>query len=327
MPTSVCPGDDGLRERSSTERTAGPRVTFRDEQGLVTCTEVCLSCAVLTDRSRLQGLDLHLGYHDLTVVHGADIALVPGRVSALVGPNGSGKSTLLRALARLHHPSAGRVRLDDAESAEPVDALALHRRDFARHVTLLAQSRPVPSGLTVRDVVGFGRHPYRRRWRSTDPEGPAAVDRAMTVTRVHELAERPVDELSGGQLQRVWLAGCLAQDTGVLLLDEPTNHLDLRYQVEILDLMRDLADDDGVAIGVVLHDLDHAAAVADEIALLAEGRVRAVGPPEDVLTSELLSAAYGIRVEIDHDPVTGALRTRPIGRHTARLHTDRKALR
>jgi iron complex transport system ATP-binding protein len=143
----------------------------------------------------------------------------------------------------------------------------------------------------------------------------------MAVTRVPDLAERPVDELSGGQLQRVWLAGCLAQETGVLLLDEPTNHLDLRYQVEILDLLRDLADD-GVAIGVVLHDLDQAAAVADEVALLADGRVRAAGRPEDVLTAELLTDAYGIRVEIDHDPLTGALRTRPIGRHT-----ERKAVR
>jgi iron-chelate-transporting ATPase len=272
---------------------------------------------VLTDRSGLQGLGLHLGYHGVTVVHGADVGITPGRVSALVGPNGSGKSTLLRALARLHHPAAGAVTL-----GPDTDALALTRRDFARHVTLLAQSRPVPTGLSVRDVVGFGRHPYRGRWRGADPAGRAAVDRAMTVTRVLDLAERPVDELSGGQLQRVWLAGCLAQDTGVLLLDEPTNHLDLRYQVEILDLLRDLADDDGVAIGVVLHDLDQAAAVADEIALLAEGRVRAVGAPADVLTTELLSDAYGIRVEIDHDPVTGALRTRPIGRHT-----ERKALR
>jgi iron-chelate-transporting ATPase len=272
---------------------------------------------VRTDRPVLQGLDLHLGYHGVPVVHGADVALRPGRVSALVGPNGSGKSTLLRALARLHHPAAGDITLDGG-----TDALALTRRDFARHVTLLAQSRPVPTGLTVRDVVGFGRHPYRGRWRGADPGGRAAVDRAMAVTRVLDLAERPVDELSGGQLQRVWLAGCLAQDTGVLLLDEPTNHQDLRYQVEILDLLRDLADDDGVAIGVVLHDLDQAAAVADEIALLADGRVRAVGAPADVLTSDLLSDAYGIRVEIDHDPATGALRTRPIGRHT-----ERKAMR
>ncbi|MHA6780250.1 ABC transporter ATP-binding protein [Pseudonocardia saturnea] len=268
---------------------------------------------MLTDRSGLQGLDLHLGYHGVPVVHGADVELTPGRVSALVGPNGSGKSTLLRALARLHRPSTGDIRLGGG-----TDALALSRREFAHHVTLLAQSRPVPAGLSVRDVVGFGRHPHRGRWRSADPDGPAAVDRAMTVTRVHELADRPVDELSGGQLQRVWLAGCLAQDTGVLLLDEPTNHLDLRYQVEILDLLRDLADDDGVAVGVVLHDLDQAAAVADEIALLTDGRIRAIGAPAEVLTTELLTEAYGIRVEIDDDPVTGALRTRPIGRHTRR---------
>ncbi|GAA2539148.1 ABC transporter ATP-binding protein [Pseudonocardia hydrocarbonoxydans] len=272
---------------------------------------------MLTDRSGLQGLGLHLGYHGVPVVHGADVEITPGRVCALVGPNGSGKSTLLRALARLHHPAAGAVTLGAG-----TDALALTRRDFARRVTLLAQSRPVPTGLSVRDVVGFGRHPYRGRWRGADPDGRAVVERAMTMTRVLDLAERPVDELSGGQLQRVWLAGCLTQDTGVLLLDEPTNHLDLRYQVEILDLLRDLADDDGVAVGVVLHDLDQAAAVANEIALLAEGRVRAVGAPADVLTTELLSAAYGIRVEIDHDPVTGALRTRPIGRHT-----ERKAMR
>ncbi|MCX6462728.1 MAG: ABC transporter ATP-binding protein [Pseudonocardiales bacterium] len=276
---------------------------------------------MLTEGSTLDGRGLRLGYHGVTVVHGADVALRPGRVTALVGPNGSGKSTLLRALARLHPPAEGTVALHGGPDGA-LDALALTRRDFARRVTLLAQSRPVPTGLSVRDVVGFGRHPYRGRWRGADPGGRAAVDRAMTVTRVLDLAERPVDELSGGQLQRVWLAGCLAQDTGVLLLDEPTNHLDLRYQVEILDLLRDLADDDGVAIGVVLHDLDQAAAVADEVALLAEGRVRAVGTPEDVLTTELLSEAYGIRVEIDHDPVTGALRTRPIGRHT-----ERKAIR
>lgn len=124
---------------------------------------------------------------------------------------------------------------------------------FARRVTLLAQSRPTPTGISVRDVVGFGRHPYRGRWRDGDPGGPAVITHAMTVTGVTDLAERSVDELSGGQLQWVWLASCLAQDTGVLLLDEPTTYLDLRYQVEILDLIRELADQHGVAIGVVLH--------------------------------------------------------------------------
>jgi iron complex transport system ATP-binding protein len=140
----------------------------------------------------------------------------------------------------------------------------------------------------------------------------------MAVTRIEDLAHRPVDELSGGQLQRVWLACCLAQDTGVLLLDEPTTFLDLRFQVELLDLVRDLADTGRVAIGLVLHDLDQAAAVADELVLLDQGRIRVCGPPVEVLGAELLTEVYGIRVEVDHDPLTGAVRTRPIGRHRPR---------
>ncbi|MFG2099808.1 ABC transporter ATP-binding protein [Micromonospora echinaurantiaca] len=269
--------------------------------------------AVPRDES-LRGVDLHLGYHGTTVVRGASIALRPGAVTALVGPNGSGKSTLLRALARLHPIGGGSVLLADGSAAAGLPA-----REFARRVTLLAQSRPVPSGVTVRDVVGYGRHPYRGRWRADDPDGPAAVGRAMEVTGVTAMADRPVDELSGGELQRVWLATCLAQDTPVLLLDEPTTFLDLRYQVEILDLMRDLADDHHVAVGVVLHDLNQAAAVADEVVLLHNGRVRAAGAPVDVLTEDALTETYGIRIEVTTDPVSGIVTTRPVGRHLTRL--------
>ncbi|MEW2146828.1 ABC transporter ATP-binding protein, partial [Micromonospora vinacea] len=180
------------------------------------------------------------------------------------------------------------------------------------------QSRPVPSGVTVRDVVGYGRHPYRGRWRTEDPDGPAAIARAMDVTGVAAMADRPVDELSGGELQRVWLATCLAQDTPVLLLDEPTTFLDLRYQVEILDLVRELADDHGVAVGVVLHDLNQAAAVADEVVLLHQGRVRATGTPATVFTENALTETYGIRIEVTTDPVSGLVTTRPVGRHQIR---------
>jgi iron complex transport system ATP-binding protein len=127
-----------------------------------------------------------------------------------------------------------------------------------------------------------------------------------------------VDELSGGQLQRVWIASCLAQNTDVLLLDEPTTFLDLRYQVEVLDLIRELADEHGVAVGVVLHDLDQAAAVADVVVLMDRGRVRSAGAPQHVITSPALSATYGIPVEVDVDAATGALRTRALGRHATR---------
>ncbi|MGV9288503.1 ABC transporter ATP-binding protein [Streptomyces sp. NPDC003719] len=267
----------------------------------------------------LSAVGVTVSYDGVDVVHDAAVGLRPGEVTVLVGPNGSGKSTLLRTIARLQRARSATLSIDGT-----TDGLALTAREFSRHVALLTQGRPTPGGLTVRDVVEFGRYPYRGRWGRPDPDGPAAVDRALALTGVDGLADRGADHLSGGQLQRVWLASCLAQETGVLLLDEPTTYLDLRYQVELLDLMRDLADDHGIAVGVVLHDLDQAAAVADRITLLAAGRIVADGPPEDVLTPERLTAVYGIRIDVDTDPLTGRLRTRPIGRHhirTERLGT------
>lgn len=265
----------------------------------------------------MAGRGLRLSYDRRTVVDGAEIELRPGAVTALLGPNGSGKSTLLRSLARLHRPDEGSVTLDAGDDGA-TDALALHPKDFARRVTLLSQSHPTPSGVTVRDVVAYGRHPYRGRFRSADADGPRAIAHAMDVTGVAEMAERGVDELSGGELQRVWLATCLAQDTGVLLLDEPTTYLDLRYQVELLDLVRDLATEHGVAVGVVLHDLNQAAAVADHVVVLHRGEVRASGPAARVLTSELLTEVYGIRVDVTTHPDTGRTRCEAVGRHDAR---------
>ncbi|MEW1862871.1 ABC transporter ATP-binding protein [Streptomyces sp. NBC_00669] len=265
----------------------------------------------------LSAADVTVAYDGTDVVHGVAITLRPAEVAALVGPNGSGKSTLLRTLARLQDPRTGTLTLDGGTEAA-LDGRVLSAREFARRIALLTQGRPTPSGLTVRDVVEFGRYPYRGRWGRPDPGGTAAVDRALALTGLESLAGRGVDHLSGGQLQRVWLAGCLAQETGVLLLDEPTTYLDLRYQVELLDLIRDLADDHGIAVGVVLHDLDQAAAVADRIALLHDGRIVADGTPDEVLTPERLTEVYGIRINVDTDPATGRLRTRAVGRHHAR---------
>ncbi len=254
-----------------------------------------------------------MAYEGVDVVHDAALTLRPGEVTVLVGPNGSGKSTLLRTISRLQRPRTAALVIDG-----DTDGLALSPRDFSRHVALLTQGRPTPGGLTVRDVVEFGRYPYRGRWGKADPDGRTAVDRALALTGVAEFADRGAEHLSGGQLQRVWLASCLAQETGVLLLDEPTTYLDLRYQVELLDLVRDLADDHGIAVGAVLHDLDQAAAVADRVVLLRAGRVVADGSPQDVLTAERLTDTYGIRIEVDTDPLTGRLRTRAIGRHHTR---------
>ncbi|MFF5992402.1 ABC transporter ATP-binding protein [Prauserella flavalba] len=253
--------------------------------------------------------EIDVAYGDDVVVHAASISLDAGTVTALIGPNGSGKSTLLRALARLHPPVAG-----DVTFADGAELRALSGRELARRITLLSQHRTAPGGVCVRELVEFGRHPHRSRWGGRDPEGHSAVARAMELTGLTALADRPVQALSGGQAQRVWLASCLAQDTALLLLDEPTNHLDLRYQVEVLDVLRDLADEHGVGVGVVLHDLDQAAAVADRLLLLESGRVTAHGAPRDVLTAENLTRAYGIRVDVDIDPADGRVHTRAVGR-------------
>ncbi|MFE4215208.1 ABC transporter ATP-binding protein [Streptomyces sp. NPDC056844] len=263
----------------------------------------------------LNGHDLVLRYNGTPVVHGVSIALEPGRATALVGPNGSGKSTLLRALSRLHRVDGGRVTLGSPGEPSERDAALLSARHFAREVTLFSQSRPSPQGLTVAEVVAFGRHPYRRGFAGPGAEDRSAVDHAMGVTGVRDMAGRPVGELSGGEMQRVWLAACLAQDTGVVLLDEPTNHLDLRYQIETLDLVRDLVQEHGIAVGIVLHDLDQASRVADTLVLMRSGRVHAAGAPADVLTAENIGEVYDIRVEVDVDPRTGRLRIDPIGRH------------
>lgn len=278
----------------------------------------------------LHASGLHLGYERTPVVHDVSLTIAPGRVTALIGPNGSGKSTVLRSLARLHPIGSGDVTIRTTGSAAPANPAApaapaatvapatstraLSAREFARTVTLLSQSRPHPSGLSVREIVAYGRHPHRRRFASLTDLDRAAIDKALELTGTARMADRSVDQLSGGELQRVWLATCLAQETGVLLLDEPTNHLDLRYQVEILDLMRDLADDHGTAVGVVLHDLNHAAAVADDIVLLSHGRIRSVGTCEEVFTAEVLTEVYGLPITTRFDEDTGMIRIEALPR-------------
>lgn len=266
----------------------------------------------------LTGDRLVLRFGRTTVVDGMSIALEPGRVTALVGPNGSGKSTLLRSLARLHPTQDGEVVLRDGADGAVRRTSLLSARQFAREVTLFAQSRPAPQGLTVQEVVAFGRHPYRRGFAGLSAEDRRAIEHAMHATGVTDMAGRAAGELSGGEVQRVWLAACLAQETGVVLLDEPTNHLDLRYQIETLDLVRDLADVHGAAVGIVLHDLDHAARIADALLLMRAGRIHAAGAPHDVLTAENIGEVYDLRVEVEVDPRSGRLRIDPIGRHSPR---------
>ncbi|MEV0648719.1 ABC transporter ATP-binding protein [Phytomonospora sp. NPDC050363] len=233
------------------------------------------------------------------VVGDVELTLEPGAVTVLVGANGCGKSTLLRTMAALQAPLAGQVSVD----GDPVDGLS--RRELSRRLAFLPQQPLVPAGVTVGELVRHGRYAHSGAFARHSAEDREAVDWAMDVADAAGLASRRLDELSGGERQRAWLATVLAQRAGVLLLDEPTTYLDLKHQYEVLDLVRRLADEHGIACGLVLHDLGQAAGYADQVAVVAGGRVIAKGPSAEVITDETVARAFDLSVTILRDPGTG----------------------
>lgn len=218
-----------------------------------------------------------------------------GRVLALVGPNGAGKSSLLTLLTRDARPSAGTIEME----GRPVHEYAA--RELSRRRAVLLQSNQVAFSFTAREVVEMGRAP----WTGLDHgDDDAVVHDALVSADVLHLAERPFSSLSGGERARVSLARVLAQDTPIIMLDEPTAALDLRHQEDVLQLTRELASL-GRAVIVVLHDLSLAAAYADDIAIIAGGRLQARGAPEKVLTQQRIESVYGTAVRVIADPDTG----------------------
>lgn len=253
-----------------------------------------------------------LSYGDRTVLDGLDLAITPGRITAIVGANGCGKSTLLRSLARLLPPGTGRILLDDSEIQ------TLPSKEVARIIGLLPQSPVAPEGIVVADLVGRGRHPHQgllARWSTRDYE---AVADALDATDTSDLADRAIDELSGGQRQRVWLAMTLAQDTDILLLDEPTTFLDVAHQIEVLDLLTDLNQQRGTTIVMVLHDVNLAARYSDVLVAVRNGRVHASGAPRDIVTPALVHEVFGLDCTIIPDPLSGDPLVIPAGRHHVR---------
>ncbi|MEE1930507.1 ABC transporter ATP-binding protein [Streptomyces sp. TRM 70351] len=260
-------------------------------------------------RVRLCAERLTLGYGERTVVHELDLSVPDGSVTAIIGPNGCGKSTLLRAFGRLMKPRGGRVLLDGS----PLHTLPT--RTVAGLVGLLPQNPAAPEGLSVADLVARGRHPHQSWYRRWSAHDEAVVEQALRATGTWELAERTLDELSGGQRQRAWIAMALAQDTELLLLDEPTNHLDLAHQIEVLDLVRELHQETGRTVVLVLHDLSLAARYADRLVAMKDGRVAASGAPAEVLTEELLADVFGLRARVRTDEETGTPLVVPLSRH------------
>lgn len=233
------------------------------------------------------------------VLHGITLAVVPGEVVGLVGPNGSGKTTLVRVASRALRPSSGRVAVGGR------DPYHLPAREAARLVAVVPQDVSPAFSFTALELVLMGRTPYLPRWGGSSPGDWARVREAMATASVQHLADRPVEELSGGERQRVVLAQALAQDAPVLLLDEPTTHLDIRHVLDVLAVVRRLAEHGGKAVLAIFHDLNLAAASCDRLVALHRGEVAAEGPPECVVTHELLRRVYGVDADVTLDETSG----------------------
>ncbi|RCG27022.1 ABC transporter ATP-binding protein [Sphaerisporangium album] len=257
----------------------------------------------------LRASGLRLAYGGRPVVEDLDVAIPPGRVTAIVGANACGKSTLLRALARLLAPVQGTVRLDGRALG------SIPTRELAQRLGILPQGPVAPEGLTVADLVVRGRSPHQTWWRQWSAADERAVRDALAATGMTALADRPVDELSGGQRQRAWIAMAVAQGTRVLLLDEPTTFLDLAHQIDVLDLVTDLNRREGRTVVMVLHDLNQACRYADHVIAMKSGRIVAEGAPAGVITEETVRDVFGLRCQVATDPVSGTPLVIPKGRH------------
>jgi iron complex transport system ATP-binding protein len=254
----------------------------------------------------LEARDLTCAYGRHVVLKALTLALHSGEVVALIGPNGAGKTTLLRALARLLQPQTGTVLLTGQ------NAWRLSPNAVARRLALAPQQEAVHWPGTVEQAVALGRAPHRGWLLPYTAHDHQVIERVLQQAGLVALRHRLLTELSGGEQRRVILARALAQEPRVLLLDEPTAHLDLKYQTEVLTLVQHLAHRDGLTVVIALHDLNQAALCAHRIALLANGELLALGPPEAVLTPERLAHAYGVEVVVTPHPLYGTPMVAPL---------------
>jgi len=238
------------------------------------------------------------GYGKETVLNGVEIEVREGEFVGLIGPNGSGKTTLLRVATGVLAPGEGEVLL------RGVNLQSIGRRTIAKTIAFLPQDLATEFSFTVREVTLMGRYPHLPRVGYETRKDLEITEHAMELTGVARLADRIITELSGGERQRVFIAMCLAQEPELLVLDEPTNHLDIGYQLSALDLIRKLNRETNMTVISVFHDLNLAAEYCERVVVLDGGRVDALGPPEDVLTTSMIQRVYGVKVFTERNPVS-----------------------
>jgi len=238
-------------------------------------------------------------YHEDWVLQEVSFQVEKGEFVAVIGPNGSGKTTLLKILYRLLAPQQGEILF------ELVSMKKMDRADIAKRIAVVAQETHLLFPFTVLETVLMGRSPYLGNSIFESEKDLEIAKRAMEWTKVLPFSERPMDELSGGERKRVFIARALAQEPEVILLDEPTANLDIHHQIDFLDLILTLNQERGLTIIMASHDMNMASEFCDRLILLQGGRIYKMGPPGEVITRENIESVYGCQVWIDQHPISG----------------------
>lgn len=241
--------------------------------------------------------NLDFSYRDIPVLDNISISIKKGSFYIIIGPNGSGKTTLLKLISGVEKHEQSNIHVLD----KPV--MHYSRKSLARNIAFVQQNQPVDFAFTVFELVLMGRSPHLGMLGVEREKDIDIAKQAISFTGVDHLTDRKLDQLSGGEQQRVFLARAICQEPQIILLDEPTASLDIAHQIRIMDLMRKLMEEKGITVVMVSHDVNLAAMYADELLLLSKGRIVKKGIPEKVLTFETLEKAYDCKLLVDKSPV------------------------
>lgn len=241
--------------------------------------------------------NISLGYGKRRVLSGINLEVARGELVGIIGPNGSGKSTLIKGICHLLTPNTGTVFIDGR------DAAGMSRNDLACLIAVVPQVATLPEAFTGFEIVLMGRTPHLGLLRYESRGDFELAWQAMEITNTQLFAERRMGELSSGERQRLTIARALTQAPKLILLDEPTAHLDINYQIEMLDLVKDLCKEQNLATVAVLHDLNLAAQYCDRLIMINQGRIHAHGRPKEVITAQHIREVYGAEVCVYPHPV------------------------
>ncbi|ABV33808.1 MULTISPECIES: ABC transporter ATP-binding protein [Pseudothermotoga] len=239
----------------------------------------------------IQLSNLSFAYNGKPFINQIELLIEKAKITSIIGPNGSGKSTLLNLIAGLYKPHTGNVVIEGS------DIFKISRKEIAKKLAIVFQQNYAPEDITVKELVQFGRNPHKKYFELLNDDDAGVVDWALRVTNMNHLSDRYVSQLSGGERQRAWIAMGLVQSTGILLLDEPTTFLDIRYQIEILELIKKINADCKLTVVMVLHDLNQAIRYSHRIIVMNSGEIVAKGDPGEIITPELIREVYGVEAE------------------------------